>query len=94
MIFEDSRYDTAALVPIADSEGVYRATVIPRRTVTVQEYTVYQVQAGDRLDLLAFQAYGDPEFWWKIADANPQLVIPDELTPGMLLHIPRLAVTF
>ncbi len=95
MIFEESRYETATVLPVADDTGVYHATVIPNRAVALtQEYTVHRVVAGDRLDALAFRAYGDPEFWWKIADANPGLTFPDELTVGTLLHIPRLAVTF
>ena len=34
---------------------------------------------GDRLDTIAGAAYGDAEFWWRIADAN-RAMIPSELT--------------
>lgn len=46
------------------------------------------VAAGDRLDLLAFRYLGDPEQWWRIADAHPALD-PDELTatPGRRLRL-------
>lgn len=37
------------------------------------------VQAGDRPDTLATRAIGDPEQYWKIADANVVLH-PNELT--------------
>lgn len=94
MIFEESRYETATVLPIADNNGVYHATIIPGPVATVQEYTVHVVQDGDRLDNLAGQAYGDAEFWWKIADANPNLAFPDELVPGTLLRIPKMTVTF
>jgi nucleoid-associated protein YgaU len=93
MIFAESRYETASVLPIADNAGVYHATVIPTRVVLpADDYTVHRVADGDRLDALAFIAYGDAEFWWKIADANPEVWFPDDITPGMLLRIPRLAV--
>jgi nucleoid-associated protein YgaU len=31
---------------------------------------VWTVKAGDRLPLIAAQAYGDPRLWRQIADAN------------------------
>lgn len=43
---------------------------------------------GDRLDLLAFDFYGDTSFWWVIASAN---ALPGDslyLEPGMQLRIP------
>lgn len=93
MIFEESRYETARVVPLASSDGVYRSTILPRTTVPVAtDYTVHLVEYGDRLDILAFQAYGDAEFWWKIADANPEVFFPDDIKPGMLLRIPLQAV--
>jgi hypothetical protein len=43
---------------------------------------------GDRLDLLAFDFYGDTSFWWVIASANS---LPGDslyLEPGTQLRIP------
>lgn len=43
---------------------------------------------GDRLDLMAFDFYGDAELWWVIASANSlsgDSLIP---TPGTQLRIP------
>jgi nucleoid-associated protein YgaU len=53
----------------------------------------YSVVFGDRLDLIANRFIGDPEQWWKIADANPTLD-PRPLTgePGLVLNIPSLDV--
>lgn len=47
------------------------------------------VQPGERLDLIAARTLGDPEAFWRIADAN-DAVDPTELTdePGRLLRIP------
>ena len=48
----------------------------PERFALLQEHGVVQ---GDRLDNLASQYLGDPELFWRIADANGALA-PDELT--------------
>jgi hypothetical protein len=43
---------------------------------------------GDRLDLLAFDFYGDSTFWWVIASAN---ALPGDslvVEPGTQLRIP------
>jgi nucleoid-associated protein YgaU len=50
---------------------------------------VHTVADGDRLDLLAFRYYGDPEQYWRICDANRALR-PDDLAvePGRRLTIP------
>jgi hypothetical protein len=34
------------------------------------------VNAGDRLDQLAYKYYGQPLQWWNICDANPEFVSP------------------
>ncbi|XUL93972.1 hypothetical protein ACQ86D_51295 [Streptomyces galilaeus] len=48
----------------------------------------HTVAEGDRLDRIAAAAFGDPELFWRIADANPVLD-PVELTdrPGRRLVI-------
>jgi hypothetical protein len=50
---------------------------------------VHTVQAGERLDWIAFKAYGDSTYWRLIADAN-DLVYPQRLQEGYQLVIPPL----
>ena len=47
------------------------------------------IVAGDRLDLIAFQYVGDPEQYWRICDANNNIMHPLELTnePGGVIRI-------
>lgn len=94
-IYEESRYETAPVVPVAASDGVFRATIQPPLGAPdIGDYSVHRVEFGETMDVIAFQAYGDTEFWWRIADANPELDYPDAVEPGMLLRIPALAVEF
>ncbi|TKB25862.1 hypothetical protein FCL47_12255 [Desulfopila sp. IMCC35006] len=53
----------------------------------------YTVKADDRLDLLALYFYVDSRMWWRILDANPEIVFgPDlslEESIGATILIPR-----
>jgi hypothetical protein len=57
----------------------------PERFALLQEHSV---RDSDRPDLLAQQYLGDPEQYWRIADANA-VFWPEELTddPGRLVRI-------
>lgn len=45
----------------------------------LDETSQVTVEAGDRTDLLAARALGDPELFWRLADGNGALA-PQELT--------------
>lgn len=47
------------------------------------------VTDGDRIDLICARALGDPEHFWRIADAN-DVLDPAELTatPGQTIRVP------
>ncbi len=53
----------------------------------------YVVKADDRLDLLAQYFYVDSRKWWRILDANPEIVFGPDLTLeqniGATILIPR-----
>jgi hypothetical protein len=53
--------------------------------VTVDDRT-----AGN-LDLIAFEAYGDPDLWWVIALANKIELIPTDVLVNSRLRIPNLS---
>lgn len=48
---------------------------------------------GDRLDLLAFDYYGDVSLWWVIASANSLSGDSLYLEPGSQIRIPANAVS-
>jgi hypothetical protein len=48
----------------------------------------YSPDANERLDLLAFRYYGDPNLWWVIAVANDIDLAPTQFQPGSTIRIP------
>lgn len=50
--------------------------------------TEYMTSEGDRLDLIAYKAYGDPFAWQSILDANPSLPIVAVYPAGIKIIIP------
>ncbi len=90
----NSRYDgvpLARLVRSADDAGVpyvLRRFIPQRRDIGIAAEHV--VTSGERPDLLASQSLGDPELYWRIADANAA-TDPFELsdTPGARVRIPQ-----
>jgi hypothetical protein len=90
MFAKASRYETVADAVWTDParrEIVYkRLRVIPPPGPAVQGHLVSR---GDRLDLIAFRFYRDPEQFWRICDGNIAMR-PDDLVAelGRRLVIP------
>lgn len=89
MLFADSRYARISARFVRDSKGERKRIVHPPSfyptSFVAQEHVVRQ---GDRLDRLAHQYYGDPDKWWSIAAANPEVFYPEDLPPGSIIRIP------
>lgn len=89
MFFRGSRYEAVANAELTTAGGrvirYKRARFIP----ATRGVLTRTVQQGERLDLIAYQVYRDPEQFWRICDANRALQ-PDELTEevGRRLLIP------
>jgi hypothetical protein len=84
-----SRYASVADATYQAPDGPsikYKSLRITPDTQSIQNHTVAE---GDRLDLIAFQQYGDPEQFWRICDGNDALR-PDDVTwqNGARIHIP------
>src|SRR5713101_1006013 len=79
----NSRYNNVRLAlytPNAEQPGipyVLRRFIPQRRDITIVAEHI--VQGGERPELLAAQALGDPELYWRLADANVA-IDPFELT--------------
>lgn len=90
MFFRGSRYLRVREYTVRDDRGREVSVKRTRRRQELDGDFVYQVKSGDRLDLLAQKFYRTPRKWWRICDANPGLLYPDDLLePGLELVIPR-----
>jgi phage tail protein X len=50
--------------------------------------TKYTTKDGERIDQIAYAAYGDPKNWTGIIDANPTLPITPNVGQGLSLRVP------
>lgn len=79
MFFRGSRYESIADAEIEGTDGrvlrYKRMRFIPLQSGALTDVVV----DGDRPDLLAYRALGDPEQFWRLADVN-QVRSPAELT--------------
>jgi len=75
MFDPDSRYAKRPLKQTTDAAG-RTVSYVARRIIREGPGPVAElaVQPGDRLDLIANRAYGEPRLFWRVADANP---VPD-----------------
>jgi len=83
------RYEDIPVRNVGDKP--YRgATIYPEVPASEQDYYVV-ASVGDRFDILSKQFYGDQQYWWVIASANPK-VRRDTMyiEPGLQLRIPPL----
>jgi len=64
------------------------ATVFAPPSPGLPNFQLYTVVQGDRLDTIAAKMYGVPEYWWKIANANPEVFYPENLISGAIIRIP------
>jgi hypothetical protein len=89
MFFRGSRYETIGETTFVDDDGREirhkRLRIIPATPAAAAT----RVRQGDRPDLIAFRTLGDPEAFWRLADANAARR-PSELTatPGRLIRVP------
>lgn len=89
MFAKGSRYETVAdaIYTGGDRQILYKRLRILPLPPALQ---TCRVAAGDRLDLISFRFYQDPEQYWRICDANRAL-LPDDLVSelGRQLSIPQ-----
>lgn len=87
MIVTGSRYMGQAVVPVQTSAGTSVAVYGPA-LLGPSGFFYYTVVSGDRFDIIANKLYGVPEYWWKIANANPEVFYPDNLIVGSIIRVP------
>lgn len=90
----NSRYHAIAtrewIGPDGRARRYLRRRFLPQPDTLAGEQRV-RMREGDRLDLVAAESLGDPERFWRIADANGALHPADLITAGRILRIPQAA---
>lgn len=88
-ISPDSRYNNSIVQTIDAPDGPRREMRIPFPISRQVSYTFYRVGAGDRVDTIADDFYGDARLWWIIADANPEILDWLDLQVGNIIRVPN-----
>lgn len=92
MIFLDSRYaDGKISRPFNTLRKTYELTVLRDFPNVLTSFISYQWTEGDRIDVVSVRFFGEPEFWWKIMDANPEIINAFEIPNGTILRIPSVS---
>jgi phage tail protein X len=94
MIYSSSRYAGDTLALVTDNQGDTRNTILLPQPVAVKlQFLTYNWSQFDRIDLLAYRFFGNATLWWKIANANPEILYWDIVTPGTQIRIPTGNIT-
>lgn len=91
MLPPTSRYASTGTTTLTTADGttvVYLGRRLAPQPGSLSQSGQHTVMPGDRLDLIANTAIGDPSQWWQIADAN-RAMWPEDLTAtaGAILRI-------
>lgn len=90
MITPFSRYVNNVVTPQVTASGAVKSTIIVEPPTSNQTLGVstYTWQVDDQIEYLSASAYGDETQWWRIANANPEVLFWNSLTPGQQVRVP------
>ena len=86
-VFKKSRYSTGLNV-YYDKDNDTSYLDFPTTSIDIsKDDFIYQVRAGETLEYLAYQFYGDPTLKWVILYANPNYFSEFDVKTGDSLNI-------
>ncbi len=88
MIFKGSRYQNVGVYQATDANGATVTALRIRFIPATPAGYRHTFTADERLDLLAYRFYHNPEKFWLIADANNAIDPEDLGDPGRQILIP------
>jgi hypothetical protein len=89
VIFKGIRYEQVPIIEATDIQGRTVVAIGLRPTPPTPAGFVHRVTESDRLDLLAYRYYRNPEKFWLLADANAGLDPLDLVRrPGDAILVP------
>lgn len=91
-IYLGSRYENSLVdfVALNYRRDAYPIVFYQFSDLGLMTYSEYTWKTGDRLDSLAMSVYRDPERWWIIAEANPEVLDIQNIPAGTVLRIPSV----
>ena len=93
VIEKGSRYESAKEFAGENGKEPVFGGIRPRKIDPAAGVLEYTVKEGDRLDLLSLHFYNNTRRWWRILDANPQIIFGADLMLseyiGETILIPR-----
>jgi hypothetical protein len=81
MLLPNSRYKKTQLFKPSDTASGAFSGLRPRLIGPATGVIEHVVCEGDRLDQIARHYYNDDRLWWRIIDANPQIIFGGGLMP-------------
>lgn len=87
-IHQGSRYENSPVISIKKPEGNWTPTVFRTNPPVFPVRGEIHANGYENLQQLAQRLYADPELWWVLADANPQVFYPDVIPEGTVLQVP------
>ncbi len=93
MIGKNSRYQNSIAFVGEQGKQPQFLGLRPRKIKAAAGVLEYTIKEGDRLDLLSHHFYNNTQRWWRILDANPQIIFGGDLMlksyVGETILIPR-----
>jgi hypothetical protein len=92
MIEKGSRYENAVRFAPDDEGNLRFRGIRPRAIGAARAVLEHYLRVGERHDLLASHYYNEQRLWWRILDANPDVLNAGDLEardPADPLLVPR-----
>jgi hypothetical protein len=80
-----SRYQKTSPFQPDSNETLSFFGLRPREIPDATPVLEHTLKSTDRLDSLALQYYNDPRKWWRILDANPEILCGADISDPSLL---------
>jgi len=88
MFVKGSRYQKLPTATYLTASGRTITYVTTRYIPATPAFISHSVAAHDRLDLIAYRYYRDPQRFWRICDANLAMWPDDLLVVGAVIGVP------
>jgi nucleoid-associated protein YgaU len=91
-IFKGSRYEYSTIDYVATTAGLVEEPIVlyTASDLGLTSYWEHTYTQGERLDSLSYKYYKNPQYWWLIAEYNPEINDFINITPGTILRVPNV----